>query len=121
MSCPIFEDAMARFRAFLSEQGWPTELVWVRPADGGRGSPSKHSWRKCPEAYARKEYNEARAKGLGVCLDAVCIVGSTTCATILYPADERDAELLMFPSDGGLKLSVAVTKTAGHVRDFGDA
>jgi len=43
-------------------------------------------------------------------MDAVCTLGDVTCAVISYPTDDREAELLMFPSDGGLKMSVAVPR-----------
>jgi hypothetical protein len=62
------------------------------------------------------EYNIARHRGLGVCFDAICTINGATCATVLSPADAREAELSMYPSDGGLKMSVAIPRTEGRLR-----
>ena len=113
-----FHDAVARFQAFLLQQGWPTAVAWVpawkivrRP-----GRPTAiESIDLGHETRAAAEYEAARDRGLGVCFDAVCTIGETTYATVLWPLDARDAELLMYPSDGGLKLSVAVPRMEGRI------
>ena len=113
-----FRDAVARFRAFLLDQGWPMAIAWVptwkillRPGP----STAIESVHAAHDAQAATEYDAARDRGLGVCFDAVCTIGDTTYATVLWPADARDAELMMYPSDGGLKLSVAVPRTEGRI------
>jgi hypothetical protein len=117
-----FRDAVARFQAFLFDQGWPTAIVWVPTwTIDRRPGPSTaiESIHAGHEAHAANEYHATRDRGLGVCLDAVCTIGDTTYATVLWPADARAAELLMYPSDGGLKLSVAVPRTEGRIRAGG--
>jgi hypothetical protein len=44
---------------------------------------------------------------------AVCTLGALTCAIVEHPVDEQEAELLMYPSNGSLKLSVMVPRISG--------
>jgi hypothetical protein len=69
------------------------------------------------EVEAANGYEVARHRGLGVCFDAICTINGTTCATVLWPADAREAELSMYPSNGGLKMSVAVPRTEGRLAE----
>ena len=117
-----FRDAVAQFQAFLSDQGWPTAIAWVSTwtiARSADRTPVIESINTSHETDAASEYDAARDRGLGVCFDAICTIGDTTYATVLWPADARDAELLLYPSDGGLKLSVAVPRTEGRIRAAG--
>jgi hypothetical protein len=50
----------------------------------------------------------------GVMLDAHCTIGPLTCASVGFPSDQDEAERLMYPSDGSLKLSVAVPRVEGR-------
>ena len=112
-----FDQAVSRFRAFLSVEGWPTTIRWVEAADvarSGQGRVFIARFRDNHEGQAAKEYEIARHSRLGICFDAVCTVGQTTCAMVLSPADALDAELQMYPSDGGLKLSVAMPRPEGR-------
>jgi hypothetical protein len=114
-----FHEAANQFRAFLAAEGWPTAITWVPASKVVRaaGQPiTIESIEAAHEVQAAKDYDAARHRGLGVCFDAVCAIGETTCATVLWPVDPREAELLMYPSDGGLKMSVAVPRTEGRVR-----
>jgi hypothetical protein len=61
-------------------------------------------------------HEEGRRRNLGVSFDAVCIVGDSTCATLSYPRDARDAELRMYPPEGGLKMGVADRRVEGQLR-----
>ena len=58
-----------------------------------------------------RSYEQGRSANLGVSLEAVCTFDGATCAIVGYPADEREAELLMYPSDGSLKFSAALPRT----------
>lgn len=100
VACPPFEVATKRFQAFLLQNGWPTGIVWVRNTDQRE---------QLPPSEAEREYDFARHQGLGVCLDAIHVVRGATVALVMYPNDADEAERLMYPADGGLKLSVAVT------------
>ena len=115
--CPDFSESVRRFQAFLRREGWPDRILWireegvtrvpgqpiavVRPADGD-GS-----------AEAEAAHEIGRHRNLGVSMQAICTLGDATCATVSYPSDEREAELLMYPSDGSLKLSAALPRTEG--------
>lgn len=109
-----FNQAVSRFRAFLTAEGWPTTIRWVRPADVTQKRQGRiliAGLRDDHEGQAEKEYDAACHRRLGVCFDAVGTIGGTTCAIVLSPADALDAELQMYPSDGGLKLSVAMLRS----------
>ena len=82
------------------ESGWPIEIVWMKsPELAERLQPGE----------CKSEYEFARRQGLGVCLHATRVIeGSTTLAVVEYPHDPDEAERLMYPSDGGLKLSLAL-------------
>ena len=100
VACPPFEEATKRFQSFLAQNGWPTEILWVSNTDQAE---------QLPASEAEHEYDFARHQGLGVCLDAIRVVRGSTIAWVTYPDDPDEAERLMYPADGGLKLSVAVT------------
>jgi hypothetical protein len=102
MVCPPFEEATRRFQKFLLENGWPTEIVWVK---------SDEPLERLPSAEVTREFESARHRGFGVCLYATRVKGGSTFAVVEYPRDSDEAERLMYPSDGGLKLSVAVSPT----------
>src|SRR5215468_9662886 len=105
-----FDQSVSRFRALLSAERWPNTIRWLSAADVVRSDDGTIfiRFRDNHEALAEKEYESACHRRLGVCFDAVCTVGEMTCAMVLSPVDALDAELQMYPSDGGLKLSVAV-------------
>lgn len=98
--CPPFEEAIRRFQKFLLENGWPTEIVWVK---------ADEHLEPLPSAEVTHEFEFARHRGLGVGLYAIRVMGGSTLAVVEYPRDSDEAERLMYPSDGGLKLSVAAT------------
>lgn len=112
-AAPVFEDAVRRFQAFLRTQDWPEALVWVEQSQivqTPRGifiSPSGQTDNPV------EIYEIARRRRLGVTMEAICTLDDSTCAVITFPSDALDAELLMYPADGGLKLSVAIPRIAG--------
>ena len=97
--CPSFDEATRRFQEFLSGNDWPTQIVWV--------SADQHV-ESLQVAQARLEFDFARNRGLGVCLRAIRVTGGSTIAAVEYPRDDDEAERLMYPSDGGLKLSLVM-------------
>jgi hypothetical protein len=120
VTAPSFDEAAQSFRTFLVAQGWPGHIVWIRDGDVIRraGDPVTicRSEQADGEKGAQRKYEIGRRRGLGVLLEAICTLGDATCAIVAYPVDEREAELLMYPSDGGLKLSVAVPRIEGVAR-----
>jgi hypothetical protein len=116
---PDFDDAVRQFRAFLQGQGWPTKIVWARAGDISRqssGSVAVHRHDGDAAVEARGTYEKGCQVGLGVALEAVGTLGDAAVATVSYPSDERDAELLMYPSNGGLKMSAAIPRVEVTVR-----
>ena len=99
IACPPFEEAIYRFRKFLSRNGWPTVIVWVRTYEHLEPHPF---------VDVMREFEVGRHQGLGVCLTGLRRTGGSTVALVEYPLDSDEAERLMYPSDGGLKLSVVV-------------
>ena len=97
--CPPFEEATRRFQKFLSENGWPPDVVWVK---------TNEQLEPLPSAEVTRAFESARHRGLGVCLYAIRVRAGCTFAVVEYPRDSDEAERLMYPSDGGLKLSLAV-------------
>lgn len=99
--CPPFDEATRRFQKFLRENGWPTEIVWVKIDENLEPLAS---------AEVMREFEFARHRRLGVCLCAIRVSGGSSFAVVEYPRDADEAERLMYPCDGGLKLSVAVKR-----------
>ena len=108
LECPSFEEATNRFRAFLSLNGWPTEIIWVKSAEQC-GFQHADQLERLQPPEAKRDYEFARHAGLGVSLVGLLVVRGSTFAAVQYPRDADEAERLMYPSDGGLKLSVIVT------------
>src|SRR5262245_32214621 len=102
--CPPFEEASRRFQKFLLDNAWPTEIVWVK---------TEAHLASLPADEVIRHFEFARHQGLGVCLCAIRVTENSTVAVIEYPRDSDEAERLMYPSDGGLKLSVVLTDRTG--------
>jgi hypothetical protein len=114
-----FDDALGKFRVFLRSQAWPTEIVWSRPGDIIRRSPASvaiHRRDGDGDSHARDTFDEGCRAGRGVSLEAVCTLGDATVAIVAFPSDDREAELLMYPSDGGVKMSAAIPRVEGTAR-----
>ena len=43
-------------------------------------------------------------------MEAVCTLGDATVAIVAFPSDDREAELLMYPSDGDVKMGAAIPR-----------
>jgi hypothetical protein len=114
-----FDDAVSRFRAFLHSQGWPTQIIWMKPGDIIlRTSEAVVICHRDVdgESGAIEIFEDASQRALGVSLDAVCTLGDATVAIVDFPSDGREAELLMYPADGGLKMRIAIPRLEGAVR-----
>jgi hypothetical protein len=103
---PAFEDAVARFRRFVAEQGLPETLYWMFREDLWRRSPASVLVRMPPHSKSleltRSVFEEGRAKGL-VGITAVARVRGGLATTVWYP---KRAEEEVQGWDTGLKLSV---------------
>ena len=113
---PGFDEAIERLKRFLSEQGWPTAIVWRTDRDVARLLGAKIVVRRRSTSdrarRAREYYEEGRGNRVGVAIDVVCELDGAACATIEWTTDSRTAELHMIP-DTGLKLCVATPRRQG--------
>jgi len=115
MDYPRFEDALARFRSFLNDQGHCGPIGWVFPSDvlsigGGwiiRPRPQEKALAEVATAY-----KAAVARRLGVRFNVLCLEGDAIWCYIVCPTDQSDAERCMMPD--GLKLSVPTTPRQGR-------
>ncbi len=106
LEMPIFVDAVARFREFLISQQAPSELLWVFREDVSSRKRRVLIKEPLPPEnvqLAESLYERGCQRGLGVQLDAFCLLGSRVCCYICLPEDESEAQHLMID---GLKLSV---------------
>lgn len=105
------EEATKRFRDFLQEQGWPTNIVWLQRDDVlPRSKGISIRARDYSEAFGRasQEYSAGKSKGLGVALIAHCADDQSTFASIFLPADDFEAQRALMGK--GLKLSAFVDR-----------
>jgi hypothetical protein len=114
---PPFDVAVQRLQQFLSEQGWPTGLVWrkgadvVHPPDGDVVVRRRRE--RAAAAVARKHYDEGFRHGVGIALEVPCEVDGAACATVYWTTDAVEAGYRLLP-DHGLKLWVATEHPAGR-------
>jgi hypothetical protein len=104
-----FAEAIASFRSFVSEQGFPSDLVWVFREDVLR--IGRHLLVRVPVAaenaiLARDYFELGRAQGRGVTLMAWCPLEGRSVCSVWVPRDDREAsEALQAPT---LKCSAAL-------------
>ena len=106
-SYPSFAEAIEQFRAFVRGQGMDRDVVHVNDKDivvVGRDWFVRRMDTERSTASARATYETAVARGMGVSLAGVCLVGSAVGVHIYGPVDQDEAERLMYPN--GLKLSL---------------
>jgi len=110
-----FEEAVSRFEAFLRQNAYSTNLVWVEPDDlllpGQRAI-----YVKVPVPFnnlerARERFNSGMSEGLGVALGTICELPSTTCCYLWVPKDRAEQQEHLMGS--GLKLSAKTVRLRG--------
>lgn len=117
---PCFEDAVASFEHFLTEQGHPSKILWVFREDIWKRSSSDLVLRLPSQqknlALAKKVFREGRKKGL-VDVRAIASVDDQVAATVWFPKFP-DEEVQGWTR--GIKLSIADplprAKSVGGVR-----
>ena len=111
---PALQDAVPRLKKFLQEHGWPEEVAFVGEEE--LIWAGDYFWvrlRKAAHENARESYDNARRRGLGVALNAVCTDSVSTYAHIYIPQDDRDRQEHMLAVNC-LKLSVPLRRS--HAR-----
>jgi hypothetical protein len=117
---PDFEDAVASFKHFLTEQGQPSKILWVFREDIWKQSPTDVVLRIPSQiknlALAKKIFAEGRKKGL-VDVQAIASVDYKVATTVWFP--KFSAEELQ-GWNRGMKLSIAEplprAKSVGRLR-----
>jgi len=106
-SASDFYSAVAQFTAFVVRQGYPPNLLWVKPADvvihKWDGEWAYFVWKGDPsdrERDARRDYQGAASHGVGLELTAHCKTERWAICHILVPVDENQRERLMVPKTG---------------------
>lgn len=103
---PVFREAAQEFSAFLESQWAFPDLLWVFREDvcqRGRRFFVRFPVPEENKGIAEKLYDQGVERGLGVRLEALCLLGSRTCCYVWLPSDEVDASYAML---SGLKFSV---------------
>lgn len=111
---PVFGEAAREFSAFLESQGAAPGLLWVFREDvcqRGRRVFVRVPVPAENEEIAGGLYERGVKRGLGVRLDALCLLGSRTCCYVWVPSDEEDASYAML---SGLKLSTPAEPEAAR-------
>lgn len=109
-----FSAAVSEFTAFVVKQGYPPNLLWVRAARLWTESadvvirPWKRAWTNFVwkgdpaerERSARKEYQSAVSRGVGLAFEAHCKTDRWAICRVFVPTDPGEAERLMIPRTG---------------------
>ncbi len=101
-----FATAVVQLREFIGNEGILNPPVWVFREDVV--SVKWRIWVRTPlpeqnQSRAEVLYETARARGLGVALQVLCLLDFEPCCYVWCPRDEMDAEYAML---SGLKLSI---------------
>ena len=103
---PEFEMAERRFRDFLSSQGLPTIVAWTSSESVvviGKRFVVRDLSGDVAAAQARREYEAAIDRRIGVVFEAICSVAGRTYARVRVPSSHADAQQRLIAD--GLKLS----------------
>ena len=85
---PEFDEALQRFRTFLTENGHSAEVFWVFREEVWQSSVSEALIKYPPhpenESLARKVFGEGRERGL-IGITALVAAGNKVAATVWFP------------------------------------
>jgi hypothetical protein len=106
-----FDHAVQRFRGFLTDQGFSSNVVWIEPSDviltGGKRIFLYHSGGESASVAARKVFEQGVDSGNGVVLKGLFTKRDATYSFVWFPYDRSEAERAMVPP--GVKLEVSVS------------
>ena len=103
-----FAEASMRLSQFMQDQGLPSCRMWVDWGDVIVKNGRLYVYRsrtKDRATSAEARFQEAANRGVGVCLEAICIVKDTTCSFVYLPSNDDEADQHWIPASG-VKLSV---------------
>ena len=107
-----FDQAVLRFREFLSSNGFSPNVVWIEPTDvlvtGSKRIYLHHPDREHAEIVARDTFEHGSKRGNGVVIKGVFPKPFATYSFVWFPQDKDEAELASVPS--GVKLEVSLSQ-----------
>ena len=109
VTLPDFDNALARFRAFLKQNNCSENVVWVTPEDilltGKRYLYVRVPIPARNEVKIRHMYDEGVAQGRGLLMGAVCRMNQSTYCYLWFPKSVEEVPQGIWPTNGDLKLS----------------
>lgn len=103
-----FDAAVSDYTEFLKKCGCPSRIIWVTPEDVLFTRSGRIYIRHAAEgraAQARKQYEAGLESGLGVEFLMLCELNDSARCFVWFPRDRGEAERMMMPADGSLKMS----------------
>jgi hypothetical protein len=106
---PDFDGALARFRAFLIQNNYSENVVWVMPEDmlltGKRFLYVRVRIPAENERLIRRMYDDGAAQGRGLVMGTVCRMNRSTYCYLWFPRSAEEIPQGIWPTNGDLKLS----------------
>jgi hypothetical protein len=107
---PSFDSALERLRAFLTDRGWPTNLVWRKNIDVARLRGGEIVVRRRSESAATRaanaRYELGVRRGVGISLEVLCDLDGAACAIVRWTSEGTENEYYGIAPDRGLKLGI---------------
>lgn len=105
-----FEASVHEMSRLLSEEGYPSRIVWVQP--GHVVYYRKRLFVHVPNTtltamVARSYFRAGFDQGLGLTVDAICQIGPVTCCSVFVPESPAQAYRLGLGKDD-VRMSVLV-------------
>jgi hypothetical protein len=105
-----FETAVTNFKAFLVQQGYPPNLLWLTPDDIVFGGLRYFFWKGDASertSHAKSGYESGLAANVGIAFEARCKTERWAICRVYIPNDDLDAQYRMIPKTG-VKFSATV-------------
>lgn len=102
-----FETAVTRFRAFLVQQDYPPNVLWLTPEDVVFWGLRYFFWKDDASersSHAKAEFESGIARNVGISFQAHCKTERWAICRVYVPRDEVEAECRMIPKTG-VKIS----------------
>jgi hypothetical protein len=108
---PNFDGALARFRAFLKQNNYPENVVWVMTEDilltGKRFIYVRVPIPAENEERIRRMYDDGVTQGRGLIMGTVCRMNQSTYSYLWFPRSAGEIPQGIWPTNGDLKLSAS--------------
>ena len=115
-----FEEVVRMFQDFLEKHKCPREVKWIKPSDViFPGKPYLYLRLPLPparEEMAKRTYEAGMDKGMGVLFEMLCQTDGVSYCFVWSPKDADEAERMLMPADGGLKMSTRMQRPEVEVR-----